>query len=128
MSKFTWVAEIDVFPSRYQKLSDAVIASGHDFLVWSDDWWSTGQFPAPKTTSVVFHGSLSNADRIATELPWSPGSFCETSSFCVIVATGSRSWSSTHSVGPIPMLQIRSPLSWDWKNCYPTSLDVFRWT
>lgn len=81
VSSFTWIAEVDVFPSRYQKLREAIVARGHEFLEWCDGWWSNQRFPTPSTTAVVFHGSLGNADRVARELSWRPGSLCETSSF-----------------------------------------------
>ena len=45
---------------------------------WDDEWWSSREFPTFSTSLSVFHGSLGNAARIVSELPWQPGAFCRT--------------------------------------------------
>ncbi|HBX79666.1 MAG: ATP-grasp domain-containing protein [Propionibacteriaceae bacterium] len=77
----TWVLEHDVFSDGDEALSAAVQSAGARVLAWKDDWWITGRWPKLLGERVVFHGSLANADRIARELPWSPGAFCSTSRF-----------------------------------------------
>lgn len=76
----TWVLEREVFADSDQQLADAVIASGGTLIDWRDDWWWDGFLPV-LDGPVVFHGSLANADRIARELPWTPGAICATDRF-----------------------------------------------
>ena len=76
-----WVIEPAAFPERYQAFGDAIRAAGHRCIIWDDAWWSDGSMPALTANTVVFHGSLGNADRIARELDWRPGAFCSTAEF-----------------------------------------------
>lgn len=76
-----WVLERDVFSDGDEALAAAVRHAGSRVLAWNDDWWTDGRWPKQGNESVVFHGSLANADRIARELPWTPGAFCSTSRF-----------------------------------------------
>lgn len=76
----TWIVETEVFPERYQHFAAAVEASGSELIRWQDDWWHSKRFPS-LSGPAVFHGSLGNADRIARELDWSPGAFCDTPAF-----------------------------------------------
>ena len=76
----TWVLERDVFADSDEALAEAVTVAGGAVLDWRDDWWWDGRVPK-LDGPVVFHGSLANADRIARELPWDPGSICATDSF-----------------------------------------------
>lgn len=77
----TWVIERGVFADGDEALSSAVTAAGGHVVPWEDDWWSSGRWPRLSGDSVIFHGSLGNADRIARELPWAPGALCSTDSF-----------------------------------------------
>lgn len=75
-----WVVEADVFGSGFD-LTDAARAAGHRVTTWNDDWWASGAWPTGSAEAVLFHGSLGNAARIAIELPWRPGSFCNVEAF-----------------------------------------------
>ena len=76
MPNVTWVLEPDIFPETHEPLRTAIRNRGHCLVDWSDAWWSDGVPSRVPSACVVFHGSLGNAARIASELPWSPGSFC----------------------------------------------------
>lgn len=76
----TWVLEEITFSDRQVRLTEAARAAGHHVVFWNDDWWTTRKFPT-LTGHVVFHGSLGNASRIASEVEWSPGAFCATDRF-----------------------------------------------
>ncbi|MDJ0946311.1 MAG: ATP-grasp domain-containing protein [Kiloniellales bacterium] len=77
----TWVLEAEVFDDRHEGLQAAARAAGQDVLAWDDIWWSNGAWPRLFDQSVVFHGSLGNADRVRRSLPWRPGAFCNTEAF-----------------------------------------------
>ncbi|WP_425310103.1 hypothetical protein AADG42_15635 [Ammonicoccus fulvus] len=61
----TWILEDQVFADRHRALAEAVERAGGAVISWNDDWWATGAWPAT-AGPVVFHGSLGNADRIAS--------------------------------------------------------------
>ena len=89
----TWVLEPEVFPARYAAMEDAVRAAGHAVIRWNDDWWASGEWPPLADQAVVFHGSLGNAARIRTELPWRPGAYCDTAAFeCSAWYSRARDW------------------------------------
>ena len=71
-----WVLESAVFGSGFD-LTSAAIAAGHRVTTWNDEWWRAGDWPTWGEEPTLFHGSLGNAARIADELPWRPGSFCQ---------------------------------------------------
>ncbi len=73
----TWVLERDVFGDHHDGLAAAVSLASGRVVVWHDQWWADGRWPRLEG-SVIFHGSLGNADRIGRELPWTPGAFCST--------------------------------------------------
>lgn len=77
----TWVLERDVFSDNHNRLVDAAFAWGHRVISWDDGWWQDEKFPSMENEYVIFHGSLGNARRIANELPWRPGAFCNTTAF-----------------------------------------------
>jgi hypothetical protein len=79
--EINWVLEREVFNDNHDRLAEAVIAAGHKVISWDDFWWETGKWPSLENQYTLFHGSLGNADRIAKELPWRPGVFCNTSAF-----------------------------------------------
>ena len=81
MPKVTWVLEADVFPESHEAMRAAVADAGGEVVLWQDEWWITGRWPRLPDGSVVFHGSLGNADRVHRELPWTPGAFCDTRAF-----------------------------------------------
>jgi hypothetical protein len=76
-----WVLEREVFPESHEAMRSAVEASGAEVLPWRDEWWGSGACPPLEDRVVVFHGSLGNAERVRRELPWRPGSLCDTEKF-----------------------------------------------
>lgn len=78
-ASLTWLLESDVFPNG-DCLRSAAANAGQRVIDWSDEWWSDGSWPAIDQ-SVLFHGSLGNADRIAELTRWSPGAYCRTTTF-----------------------------------------------
>ncbi len=87
-----WVVESNVFASGFD-LTAAARAAGHQVTVWDDDWWSSARWPSWTSGGVVFHGSLGNAARIASDLPWRPGSFCDVAAFrCSSWYPRAQSW------------------------------------
>ena len=72
--------EHDVFADADDALARAATSAGDQIVRWTDDWWLDQRWPK-LSGSVMFHGSLSNADRVARELPWTPGAFCSTDRF-----------------------------------------------
>jgi len=76
-----WVLEREVFNDNHDRLSEAANAAGHRVIQWDDFWWETENWPSLENGYTIFHGSLGNASRIASELPWQPGVFCNTSAF-----------------------------------------------
>jgi hypothetical protein len=78
-SSTIWMLETDVF-SNGDCIRAAATRAGQRIIDWSDDWWRNSAHPRLSGT-VVFHGSLGNADRIARELPWKPGAYCNTQAF-----------------------------------------------
>ena len=79
--KVTWVIENGVFSGSGTAVSNAAKAAGHTVVPWDDRWWSDTQWPELSTGPVVFRGCLENAARVATEIAWKPGSFCDTAAF-----------------------------------------------
>lgn len=77
----TWVLERAVFSDDDEGLARAVREDRGGVVAWSEDWWVNGRWLKAAGEAVLFHGSLANADRIARELPWSPGAFCSTAKF-----------------------------------------------
>lgn len=82
MAAVTWVLESDVFPHSHEGLRGAIRHAGHTVVEWDDSWWSGGFPSSLGKSATVFHGSLGNADRLAAELAWFPGSYCNTPAFC----------------------------------------------
>jgi hypothetical protein len=76
-----WVLEREVFNDNHDRLAEAASAAGHKVISWDDFWWENGKWPTFENQPTIFHGSLGNASRIATELSWQPGAFCNTSFF-----------------------------------------------
>jgi hypothetical protein len=77
----TWVLEKSIYHDDDDRLAETARSSGHTVLRWNDDWWSTSGWPDLTDSPVVFHGSLGNAARIAKELPWKPGAYCNVVAF-----------------------------------------------
>jgi hypothetical protein len=93
MPDVTWVLEPDIFPETHEPIRNAIRDRGHRLVDWSDAWWSDGVPTRVPNSYVVFHGSLGNAARIASELPWTPGSFCPVESFrCSSWYESARQW------------------------------------
>ena len=93
MFDVTWVLEPDIFPDTHEPIRNAIRDRGHRLVEWSDAWWSDGVPSQVPKSSVVFHGSLGNASRIANELHWIPGSFCSVDSFrCSSWYESTRHW------------------------------------
>jgi hypothetical protein len=76
-----WVLEGGVFPEAEGAMRRAVVDSGLRAVAWDDAWWSGKNWPRLDGHAVVFHGSLSNADRIRREVAWRPGAYCRTQEF-----------------------------------------------
>lgn len=81
MAAVTWVLESDVFPTLDAGLRRAIRDAEQIVVDWDDSWWSDGLPSGLGKSVTVFHGSLGNAHRIATELDWRPGSYCDTPAF-----------------------------------------------
>ena len=93
MLNVTWVLEPDIFPETHEPIRNAIRDRGLRLVDWSDAWWSDGVPTRVPKSSVVFHGSLGNAARIASELNWTPGSFCPVQSFrCSSWYESARQW------------------------------------
>ncbi len=62
-------------------------------ISWDDFWWENGNWPSIEKETAIFHGSLGNASRIASELSWRPGAYCNTSAFeCGAWYESAKSW------------------------------------
>lgn len=70
-----------MFNDNHDRLSEAAKKLGHEVISWDDFWWENGNWPSFEHEHTIFHGSLGNASRIASELSWNPGVFCNTSAF-----------------------------------------------
>ena len=93
MPDATWVVESDVFPETHGPIRDAIRHRGHRLVDWSDMWWADGVPSDIPNSAVLFHGSLGNAARVASELRWAPGSFCPTNAFnCSSWYGSTRQW------------------------------------
>jgi hypothetical protein len=79
--QINWVLEREVFNDNHDRLAEAAAKAGHQVISWDDLWWENGRWPSLENEHTIFHGSLGNADRIASELPWRPGVFCSTPAF-----------------------------------------------
>lgn len=79
--RINWILERDVFNDDHDRLAEAIAKAGHKVISWDDSWWENGHWPSLENEPAIFHGSLGNADRIASELPWKPGAFCNTPAF-----------------------------------------------
>src|SRR5687767_15151619 len=79
--RVTWVLETEAFPHTDAALERAAIEAGERVIRWDDAWWSTEEWPKLTDTTVIFHGSLGNAERIRAKLPWRPGAYCAVDSF-----------------------------------------------
>jgi ATP-grasp domain-containing protein len=77
----SWVIEKNVYHDNDSRLADAARSAGHTVVVWNDDWWLTSGWPDLSSGPAVFHGSLENAARIARELSWKPGAYCDVDAF-----------------------------------------------
>ena len=93
MPDVTWVLEPDIFPETHAPIRNAIRDRGHRLIDWSDSWWSDGIPARVPKSNVVFHGSLGNASRIASDLRWNPGSFCPSDAFrCSSWYESARRW------------------------------------
>lgn len=93
MTAVTWVIESEAFRHADAGLRRAVSEAGHIAIDWSDSWWSEGFPHGLGKSATVFHGSLGNADRIARELGWCPGTYCDAAKFCCSAwYEGARPW------------------------------------
>lgn len=91
--KLNWILEREVFNDNHERLADAITKAGHKMISWDDFWWENGDWPSLENEHTIFHGSLGNANRIASELSWKPGAYCNTSAFeCHAWYEKARSW------------------------------------
>jgi len=79
MKELTWIFENSVFPNG-DVLFNSIKKNNKKYLIWDDAFWTDGTINSIDDYC-LFHGSLANADRIARELPWKPGSFCNVKEF-----------------------------------------------
>jgi len=79
--RITWVLERDAFPESHAPLEDAVRRAGQRVVLWDDEWWSTQRWPRLDDTLVIFRGSLGNAEKVRSALPWWPGAYCDVEAF-----------------------------------------------
>jgi ATP-grasp domain-containing protein len=75
----TWVLERDVFANG-DCIRGAASEAGHRVVEWSDEWWASSVWPQ-LDGPVLFHGSLGNAARIPSVVPWKPSAYCDTARF-----------------------------------------------
>jgi hypothetical protein len=88
-----WILEREVFNDNHDRLAEAAIKAGHKVTSWDDFWWENGNWPSLENEPAIFHGSLGNANRIASDLSWRPGVFCNTSAFeCRAWYESAKSW------------------------------------
>lgn len=88
-----WILEREIFTDNHDRLAEAATKAGHKVISWDDFWWENGNWPILQNEYVIFHGSLGNASRIASELPWQPGVFCNISAFeCHAWYEKAKSW------------------------------------
>jgi hypothetical protein len=89
----TWVLEPQVFSQEYRFIPQALREAGHAMVTWDDDWWRSGAWPRIVDHAVVFHGSLGNAARVRSDLPWIPGAYCDVEAFhCSKWYPGAQHW------------------------------------
>ncbi len=74
----TWLIE-DLGDGAAQRMIAAVQRAGSTAVTWQDSWWDDQRLPSWVGSSVLFHGSLGNAARIAARGDWRPGAFCNVS-------------------------------------------------
>lgn len=77
----TWLIEPQAFSNAYSAFGEAIVRLGHRCIEWDDGWWDSGRLPKLTDSPVLFHGSLGNAQRVAAELDWQPGAFCNAAGF-----------------------------------------------
>jgi len=75
----TWVLEREVFPNG-DCIRTGAVEAGHHVLDWREEWSASAARPE-LVGPVLFHGSLSVADRIARERWWTPGAYCDAGAF-----------------------------------------------
>lgn len=80
-SDMKWIIEEGVFSGSGTAIADAAKTAGHRVVPWEDRWWTESQWPPLNDVPVVFRGCLENAARVANEIAWKPGSFCNTEAF-----------------------------------------------
>ena len=100
-----WVIEKDVFPSTHLDLGTAAALAGHEVRLWKSDWDSEAipSMPAP----VIFHGSLGNAVRIASESDWRPGAFCDVAALAYSNWAGeARPWLLNQTWRVLPLAEL----------------------
>ena len=91
--KINWILEREVFNDNHDRLAEAATIAGHKVISWDDFWWENGNWPSLQNEHKIFHGSLGNASRIASEQLWNPGVFCNTSAFeCRAWYENARQW------------------------------------
>jgi hypothetical protein len=100
-----WVIEKEVFPSSHLDLSAAAALAGQAVRLWKSDWDfdALPSMPAP----VVFHGSLGNAVRIASESDWTPGVFCDVAALAYSNwADEARPWLLNQTWRVLPLAEL----------------------
>ncbi|MEM7585314.1 MAG: ATP-grasp domain-containing protein [Acidobacteriota bacterium] len=75
----TWLLEPYIHDEVHAALRPLATRRGHRALLWKDEWLE--RWPSLEEGTVIFHGSLGTADKIAASSPWNPGAFCATSRF-----------------------------------------------
>jgi len=89
----TWVIERDVFSSSDDEFAAAIESCGGRVVLWDDAWWMNSGWPKLNDGPVVYRGCLANAARVAEEVDWKPGAFCNTAEFnCTAWYPDAASW------------------------------------
>lgn len=80
-TQVVWVFEPGMFSDTRAVYDEAIRSLGYTVEELDPDWWENGAWPRHNGDAVVFRGSLGDADRVRSELPWTPGAFCHTAAF-----------------------------------------------
>jgi ATP-grasp domain, R2K clade family 3 len=88
-----WLLEANLFGDGEHPLAAAARAAGHRVSTWQEEWWSLIDSARDGDTTVMFHGSLGHAARLAQAKRWRPGAYCNTAALaCSAWYPQARRW------------------------------------